>query len=112
MGEQTPAVSKTQADIEQLMEPSLSELYFCDLAILVEGPEDVAYLSAHLALTGQLDWFRKFGCHFVICRGKTNISRPLAIAQSLKIPTYVVFDNDYTARGDAIPAFDPDVSWL
>jgi putative ATP-dependent endonuclease of OLD family len=96
LGEAIPATSKTLADIEQLMEPSLSELYFCDLAILVEGSEDVAYLSAHLAVTNQLDWFRRRGCHFVICRGKTNISRPLAIAQSLKIPTYVVFDNDYT----------------
>ena len=86
--------SKALADIEQIMEPSLSELYFCDVAILVEGSEDVAFLSAHLALTDQLSWFRKCGCHFVVCRGKTSISRPLAIAQCLGIPTFTVFDSD------------------
>jgi predicted ATP-dependent endonuclease of OLD family len=76
------------------MEPSLSELYFCEVPILVEGTEDVAFFSAHLALTKQLDWFRKYGCHFVVCRGKTNISRPLAIALSLGIPAFTVFDSD------------------
>jgi putative ATP-dependent endonuclease of OLD family len=90
-----PSRSKAMADIEQIMEPSLSELYFCDVAILVEGPEDVAYFSAHLALTNQLGWFRQHGCHFVICRGKTNISRPLAIAQCLGIRAFTIFDSDF-----------------
>jgi hypothetical protein len=57
-------------DVEQLMEPSLGELYFCDIAILVEGSEDAAHFSA---LTDQLGWCRKFGCHFVVCRGKTKL---------------------------------------
>jgi putative ATP-dependent endonuclease of OLD family len=95
LGGKAPSRSKALADIEQLMEPSLSELYFCDVAILVEGSEDVAHFSAHLALTDQLGWFRQHGCHFVVCRGKTNISRPLAIAQCLGIPTFTVFDSDF-----------------
>jgi putative ATP-dependent endonuclease of OLD family len=94
LGCEPPPRSKILADIEQIMEPSLSELYFCDVAILVEGSEDVAYLTAHLVLTNQLDWFRRLGCHFVICRGKTNISRPLAIAKCLQIPAYTIFDSD------------------
>lgn len=95
LGGKAPSRSKALADIEQLMEPSLSELYFCDIAILVEGSEDVAHFSAHLALTGQLGWFRQYGCHFVVCRGKTNISRPLAIAHCLGIPTFAIFDSDF-----------------
>jgi putative ATP-dependent endonuclease of the OLD family len=100
LGGTPPSRSKVLADIEQIMEPSLSELYFCDVAILVEGSEDVAYLSAHLALTGQLEWFRRYGCNFVVCRGKTNISRPLAIANCLGIPTFTLFDSDYDHKGD------------
>jgi energy-coupling factor transporter ATP-binding protein EcfA2 len=100
LGCEPPPRSKVLADIEQIMEPSLSELYFCDVAILVEGSEDVAYLTAHLALTNQLDWFRRLGCHFVICRGKTNISRPLAIAKCLQIPAYTFFDSDTDKKKD------------
>lgn len=92
--------SKVLADIEQIMEPSLSELYFCDVAILVEGSEDVAYLTGHLALTRQLEWFRRYGCHFVVCRGKTNISRPLCIANCLGIPTFTLFDTDNNQKAD------------
>jgi len=104
--------SKMMADIEQIMEPSLSELYFCDVAILVEGSEDVAYLSAHLALTKQLDWFRRYGCHFVVCRGKTNISRPLSIANCLGIPTFTLFDSDNNHKGDELKAAKRDNSCL
>ena len=100
LGCEPPPRSKVLADIEQIMEPSLSELYFCDVAVLVEGSEDVAYLTAHLALTNQLDWFRRLGCHFVICRGKTNISRPLAIAKCLHIPAYTFFDSDTDKKKD------------
>jgi putative ATP-dependent endonuclease of the OLD family len=88
LGGNPPSRSKILADIEQIMEPSLSELYFCDVAILVEGPEDVAYLTAHLALTNQLEWFRRYGCHFVVVNTpkaftKANVRKYIAFGTGL-----------------------------
>lgn len=91
--------SVMQAKIDQIMQPSLNELYFCKYAVLVEGLEDVAYISSHLVLTEQFGKFRKLGCHFVVCDGKTNISRPLAIAKCLGIPVYPIFDSDGDKSG-------------
>jgi putative ATP-dependent endonuclease of OLD family len=82
------------AKVEQIMQPSQRELYFSKIPILVEGVEDVAFISTHLALTEKWGRFRELGCHFVICDGKSQMSRPLAIANSLEIPAFVVFDSD------------------
>jgi putative ATP-dependent endonuclease of the OLD family len=80
--------------MEQIMQPAQRELFFAGLAVLVEGTEDMAFLATHMSLSGKWDKFRLHGCHFVACDGKTNMSRPLAIALRLGIPTFVVFDSD------------------
>jgi hypothetical protein len=49
------------------------------VVVLVEGIEDVAYISTHLNLTGRWNEFRRHGYHFVIASGKQNLSRSLAI---------------------------------
>ena len=82
------------AAVEQIMQPSQNELFFSQTPILVEGPEDIAFISTHLHLTGKWTDFRRFGCHFVVCGGKTNLSRPLAITEGLSVPAFVVFDGD------------------
>ena len=82
------------AAVEQIMQPSQNELFFSQVPVLVEGPEDIAFLSTHLHLSGKWSEFRRCGCHFIVCGGKTNLSRPLAIAKGLGIPAYVVFDGD------------------
>ena len=76
------------------MQPSQRELYFSKIPILVEGIEDVAFISTHLELTEKWGRFRELGCHFVICDGKSRMSRPLAIANGLEIRAFVVFDSD------------------
>jgi len=76
------------------MQPSQRELYFTRVAVLVEGIEDVAFISTHLQLTKKWDAFRESGCHFVVCDGKGSLSRPLAIAHELGIRHFVVFDSD------------------
>jgi hypothetical protein len=38
--------------------------------------------------------FKRRGGHFIVCGGKTSISRPLAIAKELSIPYFVIFDGD------------------
>jgi predicted ATP-dependent endonuclease of OLD family len=82
------------ATVEQIMQPSQNELFFCKVPILVEGPEDVAFISTYLNHSGKWTEFRRLGCHFVVCEGKTNMSRPLAIANGLNLPAFVVFDGD------------------
>jgi predicted ATP-dependent endonuclease of OLD family len=82
------------AAVEQIMQPSQNELFFSQVPILVEGTEDIAFLSTHMHLSGKWSEFRRCGCHFIVCGGKTNLSRPLAISMGLGIPAYVVFDGD------------------
>lgn len=86
--------SSCMATIQQIMQPSLNELYFSGLAILVEGVEDVAFISTQVELMGKMMEFKRRGCHFIACGGKNSMSRPLAIAKELSIPYFVVFDGD------------------
>lgn len=86
--------SAVMAAVEQIMQPSQNELFFTRVPILVEGVEDIAYVSTYLKLTGRWREFRRLGCHFIVADGKTNMSRPLAIANALGIPAFVVFDGD------------------
>jgi predicted ATP-dependent endonuclease of OLD family len=76
------------------MQPSQRELYFTKFAILVEGIEDVAFIATHLHVTGKWSDFRRHGCHFIVAMGKTNLSRPVAIARELCIRHFIVFDAD------------------
>lgn len=68
--------------------------FFCNTLILVEGIEDVAYISTYLILTGKMIDFRRYGCHIVPVGGKSEIIKPLAMAKLLNIPAYVVCDAD------------------
>jgi len=94
LGEEPRHPSSTMAAIEQIMQPSQNELFFSSTAILVEGLEDVAFLSTYLTLHGSWSEFRKLGCHFIVAEGKCNLSRPLVIANALGIPAFVFFDSD------------------
>jgi putative ATP-dependent endonuclease of the OLD family len=69
-------------------------MFFSTRLILVEGLEDVGYLSAGLHLMGTWDEYRRGGCHIVPVNGKSELIQPLAIAKRMGIPTYVVFDSD------------------
>lgn len=94
LGEDPRSPTSIMAAIGQIMQPSQNELYFAGVVVLVEGVEDVAYLSTYLHLCGKWSEFRKHGCHFVISAGKENMSRPLVIANALGISTFTVFDSD------------------
>lgn len=86
--------SGMMAKLYPLLNPVINEMFFCNILILVEGLEDVAYISTYLMLTGKMEAFRKNGCHIVPVGGKSNIIKPLAMANLLKIPTFVVWDAD------------------
>ena len=64
------------AKVEQIMQPSQRELFFTPLVVLVEGTEDIAFISMHLQVTGWWTRFRELGCHFVVTGGKSPMSRP------------------------------------
>lgn len=82
------------AKLHQALRPHISEMFFARLPILVEGLEDASYLTTWLTLTGRFGEFRRLGCHFVPVNGKDKLIQPLAIARSMNVPYYVVFDAD------------------
>lgn len=94
LGQSQPAPNAFLAIMEQILRPSMAELFFCRIPILVEGKEDVAIIAAYLQATGNWSEFRRYGFHFVVCDGKTNLSRPLAIALTLGLPVFAIFDGD------------------
>lgn len=98
LNEEPRTPTSMMAAVEQIMQPSQNELFFASIVILVEGIEDVAFISSYLNLTGLWNEFRRHGCHFVVAGGKVSLSRPLAIAQGLGIPVFVVFDSDAVAN--------------
>jgi predicted ATP-dependent endonuclease of OLD family len=99
LGERPAEPSSCMATIQQIMQPSLNELYFSGRAILVEGIEDVAFMSTQIELMGKMMEFKRQGGHFIVCGGKNSMSRPLAIAKELSIPFFVVFDGDSDKNG-------------
>ncbi|MGF6465109.1 ATP-dependent nuclease [Paraburkholderia youngii] len=82
------------ARIAPILQPTLTEIFFAQKVILVEGIEDVAYINSWLTLTDRMPEFRKAGCHIVHVDSKSNILRPAIIAQQLEIPVFIVFDGD------------------
>lgn len=101
LGEKNKSPTAMVARIEQIMQPSLKELFFTPKAILVEGIEDIAFISTYLQLSDLWSIFREHGCHFIATIGKTNLSRPLAIANAFSISTFVVFDGDIDKKDKA-----------
>jgi len=85
------------AKIHQLLQPSLNEMFFTPVVVLVEGIEDVAYITTHLELTNRFNDFRRLGCHLVPTNKKDQMARPAAVARQLRIPCFVVFDADSDA---------------
>lgn len=94
LGEAPKYTSSRIACIEQIMQPSLKELFFTPMAIMVEGIEDVAYTLTYIELMNLLDEFRKHECQFIMTGGKTNMSRPIAVAKAFNIKSFVIFDGD------------------
>lgn len=82
------------AKIHQALQPSLNEMFFTNRLVLVEGNEDIAYITTYMNLLNKDEEYRRIGCHIVASNGKNALVRPVAIAKHLGIPTYLVFDSD------------------
>lgn len=99
LGEEPKSPTTLMAIVGQIMHPSQKELFFTPLAVIVEGDEDVAYISTHLKLSGKWNLFRSLGCHFVVVGGaKSDLSRFVAIGQELGVSLFAVFDGDGDAK--------------
>lgn len=84
----------TLAKIQQELQPSINEIFFSPVLILVEGLEDLAYITTYIELLGQSEKFRRLGCNIVYTSGKSHLLQPLIISRHLGIPTFLVFDSD------------------
>lgn len=84
--------------IHQTLQPNFSEIFFTHRLILVEGLEDVAYVTTYLNLMGQWDEYRRLGCHIVPVNGKDKLIPAVAIASRFDIPFIVIFDADSHAE--------------
>ena len=82
------------AKIHQALQPNIAEMFFARIPVLVEGLEDVSYITTELHLSGKWSEFRRQGCHFIPVNGKDKLIQPLAIAKELNMPVFVVFDSD------------------
>jgi len=83
------------------LNPTVNEMFFCRVVVLVEGISDVAYLTTYLHLTEQLNEFRRCHCHIVPVGGKSEIIKPLAIAKLLSTPVYIIIDADTDKEREA-----------
>jgi predicted ATP-dependent endonuclease of OLD family len=94
LGEKPKSPTRLMAVVNQIMNPSQRELFFTPIAVTVEGPEDVGFISTHLELSQQWEVFRGLGCHFIVSDGKCNMCKFVGIAQELGISVFVVVDAD------------------
>ena len=99
-GEPLKQPSGTLAKVHQALQPALNEMFFTSRLILVEGLEDLAYITVYLNLMGKWDEYRRHGCHLVPTNGKSEMIPSLVIAQHMKIPVFVVFDADTDKQTD------------
>jgi len=93
-GEVPTRASGQLAKIHQALQPALSEMFFAARIVFVEGLEDSAYLTTYLHLLGLWDDYRRLGCHIIPTDKKSAMLQPLAVAASLGIPAFAIFDSD------------------
>lgn len=94
VGERHLKESGMVAKLYPSLNPIINEMFFCKVLLLVEGQEDIAYITSYLMLTGAIVEFRKHGCHIVPVDGKNRLIKPLAMAKLLQIPAKVIYDAD------------------
>jgi hypothetical protein len=81
--------------------PELSEGFFADLVVLVEGSSDRAAIAAASALSG-FD-LEANGVAILPVTGKTGLPNPACIFHELEIPTYIVWDCDRDSSDPKVP---------
>ncbi len=93
-GHKPTALPAHIARLQQSLQPQLNEIFFSSKVILVEGIEDVAFITSWMILKDFWDDFRRKGLHLVHADGKDKLIVPTVVARKLGIPIFVVFDSD------------------
>lgn len=93
-GEKPVKESGMVAKLYPTLRPEISEMFFSKRLVLVEGVEDVAYITSYIQLMGRYNDFRRSGYHIIPVGGKNELIKPLAIAKLLDIEVFVVCDAD------------------
>jgi putative ATP-dependent endonuclease of the OLD family len=73
-GEKPAPPSATVLKMRQALMPSLNELFFTRVVVLVEGLEDIAYITAYATCLGLWEDFRRQGCHPMSVKKSGSIS--------------------------------------
>lgn len=100
-GERPLKESGMIAKLYPTLRPEISEMFFSKRLVLVEGAEDVAYITSYIQLMDRYDDFRHSGYHVIPAGGKSELIKPLAIAKLLNIEVFVVFDADTDKTKDS-----------
>lgn len=103
-----PNPAGMRAKINQSLQPHLNEMFFCRHPVFVEGLEDIAYITVALHLYGCWDEFHALGCHLVTANKKSHLIHPIAIANRLSIPYFLIFDCDKDCRAQDRDRHVPD----
>jgi putative ATP-dependent endonuclease of OLD family len=93
-GKPVKNISAAQAKLHQALQPALSEMFFTEKLVLVEGLEDISYIQSWMAVTNRFDDFRSSRVYIVPVQGKSELIRPTIIALGLEIPVLVIMDAD------------------
>lgn len=94
MGEPEQAPLGVRARMHDALLWSLAEMFFARRIVFVEGPEDSGYINAYLEATGVAERLRRGGVSIIHTASKSGMIRAAAIAKSLGIPYYLVWDAD------------------
>ena len=100
-GEKPVKESGMVAKLYPTLRPEISEMFFSKKLVLVEGIEDVAYVTSYIQLMGRLSDFRRSGFHIIPVGGKSELLKPLAIAKLLSIEVFVICDADTDKTNDS-----------
>ena len=82
--------------LQAIMTPWMSEGFFADAAVLVDGEDDRAAIRGMASLM-KVD-LESAGFSIIPCGGKASLDRPCAIFRELGIPVYVIWDGDKGER--------------
>ncbi len=78
--------------LRTIMTPWMSEGFFAEVVVLVEGEDDrAAILGVATAMGHDLE---SNGISVIPCGGKSSLDRPTTLFRHLGIPVYVVWDSD------------------
>ena len=82
--------------LQTIMTPWMSEGFFADIVVLVEGEDDrAAILGVAKSMNHDFD---SQGVTVIPCFGKANLDRPLVIFRQLGVPVYGVWDGDHNGN--------------